>query len=159
MTCPHCLSTSISKRQHRTSLGYRTFPCRVCRLRFNERTGGWVLPGRCFHTELIQSVGFLRILWETAKAPSHDPPGGTAVGMAAASLSTLRRIPVAKVAPAYCPSVSRPMLSAPLPAASSASARRFSSRGWRPILPLLHTLHSKPSMTCLPSENSRLPCR
>ena len=25
MTCPHCLSTSISKRQHRTSLGYRNF--------------------------------------------------------------------------------------------------------------------------------------
>ena len=39
MTCPHCLSTSISKRQHRTSLGYRTFSCRACRLRFNERTG------------------------------------------------------------------------------------------------------------------------
>ena len=39
MTCPHCLSTSISKRQHRTSLGYRTFSCRACRLRFNQRTG------------------------------------------------------------------------------------------------------------------------
>ena len=38
MTCPHCLSTSISKRQHRTSLGYRTFSCRACRLRFNQRT-------------------------------------------------------------------------------------------------------------------------
>ena len=39
MTCPHCLSTSISKRQHRTSLGYQTFSCRACRLRFNQRTG------------------------------------------------------------------------------------------------------------------------
>ncbi len=39
MTCPHCLSTSISKRKHRTSLGYRTFSCRRCLSRFNERTG------------------------------------------------------------------------------------------------------------------------
>ncbi len=39
MACPHCLSTSIAKRKHRTSLGYQTFSCRVCRHRFNERTG------------------------------------------------------------------------------------------------------------------------
>ena len=39
MTCPKCLSASISKRKHRTSLGHRTFFCRACRRRFSERTG------------------------------------------------------------------------------------------------------------------------
>ena len=39
MTCPHCLSPSISKRKNRTSLGYRTFCCRDCSKRFNERSG------------------------------------------------------------------------------------------------------------------------
>ena len=39
MSCPHCLCTSISKRKHRTSLGYRTFYCGDCNKRFNERSG------------------------------------------------------------------------------------------------------------------------
>jgi putative transposase len=39
MSCPHCLSTSVSKRKFRTSLGYRTFCCRDCNRRFNERSG------------------------------------------------------------------------------------------------------------------------
>ena len=39
MSCPHCLSTSTSGRKHRTSLGYRTFYCRDCNRRFNERSG------------------------------------------------------------------------------------------------------------------------
>jgi putative transposase len=39
MSCPHCLSTSISKRKRRTSLGYRTFHYRDCGRRFNERSG------------------------------------------------------------------------------------------------------------------------
>ncbi len=39
MSCPHCLSTSTSKRKHRTLPDYRTFFCRVCGRRFNERTG------------------------------------------------------------------------------------------------------------------------
>ena len=39
MSCPHCLSTSTSKRKLRTSLGYRTFYCRDCERRFNERYG------------------------------------------------------------------------------------------------------------------------
>ena len=38
MSCPHCLSTSVSKREFRTSLGYRTFYCRDCDRRFNERS-------------------------------------------------------------------------------------------------------------------------
>ena len=39
MSCPHCLSTSTSKRKHRTPLGYRTFFCPSCGRRFNQRTG------------------------------------------------------------------------------------------------------------------------
>jgi transposase-like protein len=39
MSCPHCPSTSASKRKHRITLGYRTFYCGVCDRRFNERTG------------------------------------------------------------------------------------------------------------------------
>ena len=39
MSCPHCLSMSVSKRKFRTSLGYRTFYCLDCDRRFNERSG------------------------------------------------------------------------------------------------------------------------
>jgi putative transposase len=39
MVCPHCLSTSVSKRKIRTSLGYRTFYCGDCDRRFNELSG------------------------------------------------------------------------------------------------------------------------
>ena len=39
MACPHCMSTSVSKRKRRTSLGYRTFYCGDCDKRFNERSG------------------------------------------------------------------------------------------------------------------------
>ena len=39
MSCPHCLSKSVSKRKYRTSLGYRTFFCGDCDRRFNERSG------------------------------------------------------------------------------------------------------------------------
>ena len=39
MNCPHCRSTTTTKRQHHTALGYLTFKCRSCRRRFNERTG------------------------------------------------------------------------------------------------------------------------
>ena len=58
MTCPHCLSTSISKRQHRTSLGYRTFSCRACRLRFNQRTGS-PFNDLQFSTDVV----LLAVLW------------------------------------------------------------------------------------------------
>ena len=39
MSCPHCLSASVSKRKRRTMLGYRTFYCADCDRRFNERSG------------------------------------------------------------------------------------------------------------------------
>jgi putative transposase len=38
MSCPHCMSTSVSKRKHRTVLGYKTLFCRDCERRFNERS-------------------------------------------------------------------------------------------------------------------------
>jgi putative transposase len=39
MACQYCLSTSVSKRKHRTALGHRTFNCRDCNKRYNERSG------------------------------------------------------------------------------------------------------------------------
>ena len=58
MNCPHCLSTSVSKRKHLTSLGYRTFSCRACRHRFNERTGSPFIDLQ-FPTDVV----LLAVLW------------------------------------------------------------------------------------------------
>ena len=38
MTCPHCRSSVVSRRKPATALGYKTFSCRSCQRRFNERT-------------------------------------------------------------------------------------------------------------------------
>ena len=58
MSCPHCLSTSTSKRKHRTSLGYRTFRCRDGDRRFNERSGS-PFNDLQFPTDIV----FLAVLW------------------------------------------------------------------------------------------------
>ena len=58
MSCPHCLSTSTSKRKHRTSLGYRTFFCQGCGRRFNERTGS-PFNDLQFPTDIV----LLAVLW------------------------------------------------------------------------------------------------
>ncbi len=58
MSCPHCLSTSTSKRKHRTSLGYRTFFCPGCGRRFNERTGS-PFNDLQFPTDIV----LLAVLW------------------------------------------------------------------------------------------------
>ena len=58
MSCPHCLSASTSKRKHRASLGYRTFFCRDCGRRFNERTGS-PFNNLQFPTDLV----LLAVLW------------------------------------------------------------------------------------------------
>ena len=58
MSCPHRLSTSVSKGKHRTSLGYRTFYCRDCNRRFNERTGT-PFNDLQFPTDII----LLAVLW------------------------------------------------------------------------------------------------
>ena len=58
MSCPHCLSTSTSGRKHRTSLGYRTFYCRDCGRRFNERTGS-SFNDLQFPTDVV----LLAVLW------------------------------------------------------------------------------------------------
>ena len=39
MSCPHCLSTSVSRRMHQTSPGYGTFYLQDRDKRFNERSG------------------------------------------------------------------------------------------------------------------------
>ena len=39
MTFPLCQSSDTSRRKRITALGYKTFSCRSCRRRFNERTG------------------------------------------------------------------------------------------------------------------------
>jgi putative transposase len=58
MTCPHCSSTLVSKRKHRTSLGYRTFCCRVCNRRFNE------CAGSSFNDlQFPRDIVLLAILW------------------------------------------------------------------------------------------------
>ena len=58
MSCPHCLSTSVSKRKHRTSLGYRTFYCGDCDKRFNERSGS-PFNDLQFPTDVV----LLAVLW------------------------------------------------------------------------------------------------
>ncbi|MCH7641695.1 MAG: IS6 family transposase [Chloroflexi bacterium] len=58
MSCPHCLSTSVTKRKRRTSLGYLTFSCRTCRRRFNERTGS-PFNDLQFPTDVV----LLAVLW------------------------------------------------------------------------------------------------
>ena len=37
--CPYCRSRETSKRIGTTDLGYPVFRCRICRRKFNERTG------------------------------------------------------------------------------------------------------------------------
>jgi putative transposase len=39
MTCPHCHAPQTSRMSSTTDLGYPVFRCRVCRRKFNERTG------------------------------------------------------------------------------------------------------------------------
>ena len=58
MSCPHCLSTSISKRKRRTSLGYRTFYCQDCERRFNERSGT-----QFNDLEFPNDIGLLAVFW------------------------------------------------------------------------------------------------
>ena len=58
MSCPHCLSTSTSKRKNRTGLGYRTFFCPGCGKRFNERTGS-PFNDLQFPTDIV----LLAVLW------------------------------------------------------------------------------------------------
>ena len=58
MSCPHRLSSSTSKRKHRTPLGYRTFFCPSCGRRFNERTGS-PFNDLQFPTDIV----LLAVLW------------------------------------------------------------------------------------------------
>jgi len=58
MTCAHCHSTVVSGRKRRTSLGYKTFSCRTCKRRFNERTGS-PFNDLQFPTDIV----LLAVLW------------------------------------------------------------------------------------------------
>jgi putative transposase len=39
MNCPHCAPGTTKEQAKKTSLGYRTFRCSVCKQTFNQRTG------------------------------------------------------------------------------------------------------------------------
>ena len=58
MNCPHCASAATTRRQTRTTLGYRRFNCRSCKRRFNERTG---TPFN--HLQVPTDVVLLAVLW------------------------------------------------------------------------------------------------
>ena len=58
VNCPHCASAATTRRQARTTLGYRRFNCRSCRRRFNERTG---TPFNDLHYPT--DVVLLAVLW------------------------------------------------------------------------------------------------
>ena len=58
MNCPHCASAATTRRQARTTLGYRRFNCRSCKRRFNERTG---TPFN--HLQVPTDVVLLAVLW------------------------------------------------------------------------------------------------
>lgn len=63
MNFSHCLSTSTSRKKHRTSLGYRTFSCRACRRRFNERSGS-PLNDLQFPSDVVLVVVLWRLLYK-----------------------------------------------------------------------------------------------
>ena len=58
MPCPHCAAIAIVEQARRTTLGYRTFHCRACRRRFNERSG---TPYN--HLQVPTDVVLLVVLW------------------------------------------------------------------------------------------------
>ena len=58
VNCPHCASAATTRRQARTTLGYRRFNCRSCKRRFNERTG---TPFN--HLQVPTDVVLLAVLW------------------------------------------------------------------------------------------------
>ena len=58
MSCPHCRSNTVHRRNQGTALGYRRFWCGSCRRRFNERTG---TPPTSYSTR--PTVVLLAVLW------------------------------------------------------------------------------------------------
>ena len=58
VNCPHCASAATTRRQARTTLGYRRFNCRSCKRIFNERTG---TPFN--DLQVATDVVFLAVLW------------------------------------------------------------------------------------------------
>lgn len=58
MNCPHCATTTTTKRAKKTKLGYVTFFCLRCRCTFNERTG---TPFN--YLEFPTDIVLLAVLW------------------------------------------------------------------------------------------------
>ncbi len=58
MNCPHCGSTTTAQLVAKTSLGYRTFRCRRCVRKFNERTGT-----QYNHLQFPTDIVMLVVLW------------------------------------------------------------------------------------------------
>src|SRR4051794_21858916 len=63
MTCPHCHSPQTSRLNGTTDLGYPVFRCRVCRRKFNERTGT-PFNHLEFPTDIVFQVLFCRFRYK-----------------------------------------------------------------------------------------------
>ena len=63
MACQRCQSKSTVRRTTRTSLGYRTFHCRNCKRRFNERTGT-AFNDLQFPTDIVLMAVFWRLRYK-----------------------------------------------------------------------------------------------
>jgi putative transposase len=63
MDCPHCQSSSTTKREGRTVQGFRRFRCRECGRRYNERTGT-VLNRVQVPTDIVFLVVFWRLRYK-----------------------------------------------------------------------------------------------
>ena len=72
MSCPYCQLSSVSSRKHRISLGYRTFYCRDCKKRFNERTGS-PFNDLQFPTDIVLLAVLWRLRYTICVRPNYRP--------------------------------------------------------------------------------------
>jgi transposase-like protein len=63
MNCPHCQSPQTSPQNDTTDLGYKVFRCRLCRRKFNERTGT-PFNHLEFPTDIVFQVLFCRFRYK-----------------------------------------------------------------------------------------------
>jgi putative transposase len=63
MNCPSCTSPATKEQSKKTTLGYRTFHCSVCRRSFNERTGT-AFNYLEYPTDLVLLVVFWRLRYK-----------------------------------------------------------------------------------------------
>jgi transposase-like protein len=63
MACPYCKATTTKQRKKLTKLGYKTYYCKACQRKYNERTGSpfnWCE----FPTDIIYLVVFHRLRYK-----------------------------------------------------------------------------------------------